>query len=594
MTSLQHKLNALRNAERVNLAEEQIGDYGARQLAEFLKGNKNIRILELNGNDIGPKGIAEIFHALQPSNTIQSVFCEWNKIGLDPEGVNAVAGFILGNRNIQHLGLANNKISGEDLDQLMNALPANNLLSLDLKWNNLGTQGGQKINKMLDNNKKILYIDLNGNNIPDEILDDIDEKLKVNLKSNNIPRDKICGQNDDLDQDSQNNTQQFPERDQPRFNQTQGGDFKESDGVSMIHHLENVLQQERLHTGQIKQRLESELDDLERKDKNHLRTIQDMEQKIGDVQNQNKMMKFDIERLRDEFNIIEKSNIDQIRGYEDRIKQNKYLLEEMEKKHKLNCEKMLQENNYRVKELARDWEARCRAVEERIKAAEIEKNQQEEELRRIEEKSVDLTIRQEQELDDLTKRVQEEEYQKYQANLAAIEARIQAVEEGHDIYLQRNAELIQEYERRDQEGNVELQQYKQELERLEIEHETFLKNNGNFKSLSEKLNSELNIKERAVTQLESEINTLNNQIESKKQFGEQQLLNTKTDQQKERHQWEEEREEKINSIADLENQLKESGMENARLRQEYLKLSELVQANVNKEIFATFQRNNLY
>lgn len=28
---------------------------------------------------------------------------------------------------------------------------------------------------------------------------------------------------------------------------------------------------------------------------------------------------------------------------------------------------MLQENNYRVKELARDWEARCRAVEERIK-----------------------------------------------------------------------------------------------------------------------------------------------------------------------------------------------------------------------------------
>lgn len=45
----------------------------------------------------------------------------------------------------------------------------------------------------------------------------------------------------------------------------------------------------------------------------------------------------------------------------------------MEKKHKLTAERLLQENNYRVKEMNRDWEARCRALDERAKAMEIEK-----------------------------------------------------------------------------------------------------------------------------------------------------------------------------------------------------------------------------
>ncbi len=53
------------------------------------------------------------------------------------------------------------------------------------------------------------------------------------------------------------------------------------------------------------------------------------------------MMKFDVDRLRDEFNIIEKSNLEQIRQHEERIRNNAYLMEEMEKRHKLNVEKLL-------------------------------------------------------------------------------------------------------------------------------------------------------------------------------------------------------------------------------------------------------------
>lgn len=41
----------------------------------------------------------------------------------------------------------------------------------------------------------------------------------------------------------------------------------------MLTHLENILEQEKAHTLQIKQRLEIELEDLQRKDRNDLRTI---------------------------------------------------------------------------------------------------------------------------------------------------------------------------------------------------------------------------------------------------------------------------------------------------------------------------------
>ena len=85
-------------------------------------------------------------------------------------------------------------------------------------------------------------------------------------------------------------------------------------------------------------------------------------------------------------------------------------MEEMEKKHKLNIERSMQENNYRVKELNRDWESRSRALEERLRTMDYEKDGLEDELKRLGEKSVDLKIRHEEELRELSRRVEEEEY----------------------------------------------------------------------------------------------------------------------------------------------------------------------------------------
>lgn len=70
-----------------------------------------------------------------------------------------------------------------------------------------------------------------------------------------------------------------------------------------------------------------------------------------------------------------------MRAMEEKIRTNEFVLGEMEKKHRSNLDRVLSENNFRVRELVRDWEGRCRGVEERGRVLEGENRILEEELR---------------------------------------------------------------------------------------------------------------------------------------------------------------------------------------------------------------------
>ncbi len=77
---------------------------------------------------------------------------------------------------------------------MANALRNNKtLLSLDLKFNQIGTKGAEILRKAIDNNNTILYLDVNGNNISDDSFDKIEEKVKENRKRNPIPRNEVMG-----------------------------------------------------------------------------------------------------------------------------------------------------------------------------------------------------------------------------------------------------------------------------------------------------------------------------------------------------------------------------------------------------------------
>ena len=57
------------------------------------------------------------------------------------------------------------------------------------------------------------------------------------------------------------------------------------------------------------------------------------------------------------------------------------VLSELEKKHRSALDRVLNENNFRIRDVCRDWESRCRTVEERARLLENENQILEDELR---------------------------------------------------------------------------------------------------------------------------------------------------------------------------------------------------------------------
>ncbi len=65
-------------APRVNLSDMYIGDEGARILSNYLKNNRNLKCLELRGNNITAAGFKEIFAALRGAPYLKILSLEWN------------------------------------------------------------------------------------------------------------------------------------------------------------------------------------------------------------------------------------------------------------------------------------------------------------------------------------------------------------------------------------------------------------------------------------------------------------------------------------------------------------------------------------
>ncbi len=58
-----------------------IGDEGVAKVARVLANSKNVSIVELKGNNIGPIDFEAIFEALKINFNLSSLNIEWNKLG---------------------------------------------------------------------------------------------------------------------------------------------------------------------------------------------------------------------------------------------------------------------------------------------------------------------------------------------------------------------------------------------------------------------------------------------------------------------------------------------------------------------------------
>ncbi|KAM3133019.1 hypothetical protein pb186bvf_014875 [Paramecium bursaria] len=571
--SLQSLLEQLKNAARINLSDMYIGDEGARLLCSYIKSNKALKCLELRGNNITSVGFVEIFQAIRFTPLLKVLSIEWNQLGSDTQAMDTLAAFLVQNKSIQHLGMSNNKLTGDLIDGFSNALRQNTtILSIDLRWNDLGKKGGQLLSSAMLDNKSLLYLELNGTDCQVVDIEQIEDILEQHRASNPIQKNRILSLEDEI-----------KEEDPLGVTGMQG--------VSIVAHLEQMLEQERVHTLHIKQRMERELDELVRRDRADTRLIEELDAKTRQVEADNRASQFQIEKLRDEYQLMERQQDDMVRSMDDKIRQNEFILNELEKKHRANLDRTLNENNFRVRDLVRDWENRCRQVDERSRQLENENRLLEEELRQLQERQVQLKITYDQELRDLGRRVEEEEYQKFHSIASNLDAKIRAMEEARDHIIKKNTDTAKEYDLRISEGKQELNIMYDEIERLKNEKKEFTRQNIEFKNKCDQLKEQAKLKESAVENYEKEINQLNKQIELKRQMQNDQLKSLLDEQQGDRHIWEEERMKHQQRVQSMEEQLRISHSENARLRHEYQKLSELLQFNVAKALHQTFSDN---
>lgn len=140
------------------MSRKNILDVDGVQLAHMLNSNKKLRKLELEGNCLGPKTIAELGRTLCYNTTLQYLDLENNQItaGQDFSGIYDFINFLDKNTTLLSLNLANNEMD-EKCGQLFCEKLENNttLIDFDFSGNDFSMDDSQRIQSYLKRNKKL-------------------------------------------------------------------------------------------------------------------------------------------------------------------------------------------------------------------------------------------------------------------------------------------------------------------------------------------------------------------------------------------------------------------------------------------------------
>ena len=75
------------------------------------------------------------------------------------------------NKSITNVDLRNNRVPGSASVYLSNLIRMNSSIQvLDLRWNELGTEGAKALIPGLEKNRTLIQLDLSGNKISEEVL----------------------------------------------------------------------------------------------------------------------------------------------------------------------------------------------------------------------------------------------------------------------------------------------------------------------------------------------------------------------------------------------------------------------------------------
>ena len=161
------------------LNDNGIGHQGATGLAEALKGNLTLTVLCLSDNGIGDQGATGLAEALKVNSTLTELYLNENGIG--DQGATGLAEALKVNSTLTELNLAYNGISDHGATGFAEALKVNTTLKkLSLFRNGIGAEGGNGLAEALKVNSTLAELYLEENGIGDEGATGLAEALKVN------------------------------------------------------------------------------------------------------------------------------------------------------------------------------------------------------------------------------------------------------------------------------------------------------------------------------------------------------------------------------------------------------------------------------
>eukprot|EP01028_Stygiella_incarcerata_P008505 TRINITY_DN3711_c0_g1_i1.p1 TRINITY_DN3711_c0_g1~~TRINITY_DN3711_c0_g1_i1.p1 ORF type:complete len:637 (+),score=238.40 TRINITY_DN3711_c0_g1_i1:134-2044(+) len=173
--------------DEVHINECFLGDEGCATLCKAFETLKSLRQLDLKGNGIRGNGAVEIGRLLENSKTLRTVVLEWNQIGSEDHGIEAIGRGVSLSSSLEAIDLRNNRITPQSAVILAESFKSSHGLSrIDLRWNMLGNGGARAILEAARSNSRLMDVQVTGNNVSYEIQMEITRILERNKSLHGI------------------------------------------------------------------------------------------------------------------------------------------------------------------------------------------------------------------------------------------------------------------------------------------------------------------------------------------------------------------------------------------------------------------------
>jgi Ran GTPase-activating protein (RanGAP) involved in mRNA processing and transport len=164
------------------LGNNRINDDSMKLLGFLLQNNTNIHSLHINYNDFSIKGIIQFFSSIKSKSYLIELNLANNKI--NQKGLKFIFDSLKNNHYISSLNLSYNDLSKSNTSEIItNFIETNNTIkNFNLAACHIGL-GAKRLFSVLENNKKVSYLDLSVNDIGGnkEIFENISNFLKKNF-----------------------------------------------------------------------------------------------------------------------------------------------------------------------------------------------------------------------------------------------------------------------------------------------------------------------------------------------------------------------------------------------------------------------------